>query len=576
MTRPQDRLPRSHGNRLLLFLLLSLASCGGGGGGGGGIPAVTTENEVPANDTPAGANVLSVGTPIRGEVGTAGDVDCYAIALGAGSVVQFELFATRTDQSTWDANVNIPRLTILDTDANGNAKLLEQDFSGNFSDGWNFGFEDLDIPLFEVPATGTYYAVVTQDNDAAGGGAYILRASYVSLSGLQEEAEQSGTTGANDTFDTAQAITPGTIHGYHVADELDYYSFSVSTPTVVRFELSAYRNGVHDDSGLYYDPSVHLYDSDGTTELAFNDDAYFYDSGIQYEIDTAGTYYFSVDQIGPGMSGEYFLGFSTSTGLGTLEAEPNDDAAGANPIAYGARSRGTIDAGASDFFQFTGVAGDMLRLQYFDGGNKQDATDSPSFALLGTDGATNLACGGGDSLHTLSTILQESGTFYVRVEGGTASTPYAIELTRFASSTYETEPNNTLAEAAALSERVSGVIDSGIDLDTYRVSLSQDRLARFVCYASSAYTDADADFNYSGHGSDLAPRIELVDGTGAVLASSTSAPANSSYTESVTQPLPTCGLVWAPPASGTYYVRISDANGGSGASFYYVLEYEQQ
>lgn len=570
------RRPSASVLRIALFplaFLTLLTACDSGGSGGHGIPSVTDEDETVANDTPATANALKLGTPVRGEVGTAGDVDCFAMQLSAGAIVKFELFGTRMDQGGWDGNTNVPRLTILDTDANTNAKLLEQDYSGNFSDGWSWGFHDLDIPMFSVPADGIYYIAVTQDDDTLDGGTYILRASLVKPSNLQQEAEARGVSGDNDTFATAEPIAAGTMHGFHVAGEADYYTFTVDGPTVVRFELNSYRNGVHDDTALYYDPEVYLFDTDGTTELTSNDDTYFWDSAIEYEIESAGTYYFSVDEHDPG-AGEYFLSFTRAAAGGALEAEPNDDTATANTISYGGRRRGAIDAVETDFYSFSGRAGDMVRLQYFDDDNSQAGLDSFDVTLLDTDGVTPLGTGGDSDLQTLTTILQTTGTFYVQIEGSLGPTPYAIELKRFASSTYETEPNDSDVEAGKLVERVSGVIDPVDDVDMFRVSLKQDRLVRLACYASSSPTDSDGLSDYSDHGSDLAPLIELVDALGVVVASSTSVPANGVYTESVTQPLPTCALVTAVAANGTYFVRISDANGASGPSYYYVLEYQ--
>jgi hypothetical protein len=559
----RSRLPSPCGRLPLSAFLLLLAACSSSSGGGGGVPLAIDEDETVANDTPATANALKLGQPIRGDLSVAGDVDCFAIKLSAGKVIRFELFGTRDDQAGWDGNSNIPRLTILDTDANANAKLLEHDYSGNFSDGWSWGFHDLDIPMFKVPATGTYFISVTQDNQAAGGGKYILRASSVSTTALQQETESAGVGGVpidtNGTFDTAQLIKPGVMHGFHVADELDYYKFTVAAPTVVRFEMNAYRNGVHNDSGFYYDPIVHLYDTDGTTELTSNDDTYFYDFD---QFDSA--------------SGEYFLTFSTSPANGTMESEPNDDSTTADTITYGSRRRGTIATGETDFWSFSGTAGDMVRLQYFDSDNAQAGTDSIDVTLVDVDGVTNLTTGGDGGFQTLTTILQATGTFYVRVEGGTGTTPYALELTRFQSATYETEPNDTDVDAGVLEERVAGVINPGGDVDMYSVSLKKDQLARFVCYASSSPTDSDGDSEYSGHGSDLSPLIELVDGLGVTVASSTSEPTNGSYTESVTQPLPTCGLVTTVATTGTYFVRISDTAGLNGTTFYYVLEYEKK
>ena len=52
---------------------------------------------------------------------------------------------------------------------------------------------------------------------------------------------------------------------------------------------------------------------------------------------------------------------------------------------------------------------------------------------------------------------------------------------------------------------------------------------------------------------------------------STSAPV-SVYTESVTDPLPTAAVSYVPATSGTYYLRITDAAGGGGPGFTYVIE----
>jgi len=567
-----DSRPSNHRDGLsALAILMLLAACSSGGGGGG-IPNVTAEDETTPNDALADANALTLGTPIRGDVSTAGDVDSFAIQLTVGQTVRFELLGTRLDQGNWDANANVPRLTILDTDANSNDKLLEQDFSGNFSDGWGWGTHDLDIPMFRVPATGIYFVQVTQDNDTSDGGAYILRASSVSVSGPQQEAEAAGVSGDNDTFDTAELIRPGTMHGYHVASELDYYKFTISGPTVVSFELCAYRNGVYADTGIYYDTWVELFDTDGTTELTSDDDTYFYDSAIQYELTTAGTYYFVVDEYDPA-DGEYFLTYTATSVGGALESEPNNDAATADSIAFGGRVRGVNSLGESDFYKYSGKAGDMVRVQYFDSDNAQSKPDDVVVSLIGTDGATELAWGGDEDLQTLTTILQETGTFYIKVENGGVDSPYAVVLTRFATSTYETEPNDTDAEAGVLATRVSGVIDSAPDVDMYSITLTKDRLARFTCYASSGATSSDGVGDLSGHGSDLAPLIELVDDTGTVVASSTSMPALGIYAECVTDPLPTCTLAAVIDTTGTYFVRVSAADGGFSATHYYVLEY---
>jgi len=148
---------------------------------------------------------------------------------------------------------------------------------------------------------------------------------------------------------------------------------------------------------------------------------------------------------------------------------------------------------------------------------------------------------------------------------------YALELTRFQSASFESEVNDTIAAANALTTRIAGVIDPVGDADVYRFTLPAKHLVRIACYASSTPTGSDGDSEYSGHGSSCSPLLEILDAAGLVVATSTSAPM-SVYTESVTDPLPTAAVSYVPNAAGTYYVRITDAAGGGGPGFTYVIE----
>src|SRR5882672_8252213 len=131
--------------------------------------------------------------------------------MRAGTFVKIELFGARTDQAAWDLNANVPNLVVYDTD--GVSMLFEHDDSGNLPGGsWSWGFHDLDMPLLgKVPAAGTYFIRVGQDDPVLPGGKYAIKVSTVSVPGQQIEAEPQGTTGVNDTPATAQTITPGTV-----------------------------------------------------------------------------------------------------------------------------------------------------------------------------------------------------------------------------------------------------------------------------------------------------------------------------------------------------------------------------
>lgn len=539
------------------------------------VPAAITEAE--PNDASMNALALGNNVPGRGDVALAGDVDFWSADLQAGWVIQVELFATRSDQAGWDGNANIPRLTLYDTD--GTTRLLEHDYGGNTTTtgSWDWGEHDLDFPMYRVPATGTYYLAVTQDDTTVDGGEYVVRWSRLNVGPIQFEAEPRMMTGMNDDFMTAQAISPGTVCGYHVDDEDDYYSFTVgANGAIVEFEIYTYRNGVYDGDDDSTDSYLYLYDTDGVTELFSDDDSWFYDSAIQYAIVNPGTYYLNVTECcGQGDSG-YLLTFN-SIGLGGVadETEPNDTTMTANAGAYGLTAVGYIDAADTDFYRFSGTAGDMVRLQAFDVDNAQDVTEDIDFDLFAPDGVTQLSTGGDDDLQTKTTILQETGTFYVRVTSPFAVgiSPYGVRLWRYQAARYETEPNDDVMTANALDSgrRGAGVIDMAADVDVFSFSASMDRLYVLRVYASSSPTSSDGAFEYSGHGSDLDPLLTIRDAMGVALATSTSDP-TSVYSEDVTVPLPTAQVAFIAPSSGTFYVEVADAFGGFGASSYYVVE----
>jgi len=557
--------------RAITALTLSVLAAACSSGGGGGSAAVIDEDETPANDTPATANAIPLGTPVHGDVTTIGDVDYFQFTFAQGQIIQIELLAAREDQDTWDTEDNVARTTLFDTD--GTSMLLDHVL--NDPNGWSWGKHDLDMPCFYVPATGTYYVAVAQDDPAVAGGDYTLHVHTTSLANLQQETEASGATGANDTDGTAEPITPGTVHGFHVDDELDYYSFTVSAPSIVRFEMTAYRNGMCQGDTEYYDPLLALYDVDGTTELWSDDDTFFYDSAIQYHIDTPGTYFVAVDEYSlNGGDGEYFLSFTRSAANAVAEGASNDTFGTADAASYGARYSGTIDAGDFDFFAFSGTAGDMVRLQIFDVDNSETGVDDVIGAFFDTDGTTQLQNGGDGDLQTLTTILTTTGTFFVRIEPGSGLTPYMFELTRFRNSTFETEANDTIATADILTNRVAGVIDAAAAVDVFRFSGAPGQLVRIDCFASNDTTESlssDGYSEYSGHGSDLEPVLEILDSLGNVIATATSTPTNV-FTEDVVDALPTVQIGGVIDTAGIYYVRVSDANGNGGSTFSYVLE----
>jgi hypothetical protein len=555
---------------LLPPVALSFPTCGGGGGGGGSHAAVL---EIEPNDSIGQANRLVLGTPSKGDVTTLGDVDWFQTRLARGRTIKIELFGTRLDQATWDAAGTVPRLTVYFP--NDATKILEH----SFTSGWSFGAQDFDIPLFRVPTNGTYWFVVKPDDDLATGGRYALRVTYVRPPPSQFELEQPLDTGVDDTPGTAQTIGSGTLSGFHRDGNDDFYAISVPGPRVLRVEIVGQRNGAWEGATSTYDPLLRLFGVDGATLLAENDDAFFADPAIQYEVAAAGTYFIQVTQ-NPASSvdGPYFLTLSADSAAATAESEPNDSLATADPIAYGQAVSGSIAPGEEDWFRFSGSPGDMVRLQVFDSTISQASSSPVDVALLAADGLTPVPFHEGRVFQVLTTILQQTGTFHIRVRpdpAAVAATSYRLELKRFHSAPYETEPNDTIATANAFpgGKFAAGVISIPGDLDLFRFVAGNGELVTFVVYADDTATGSDGFSEYSGHGSDLDPLLVIRDSTGAVLATSTSVPPGSVYTESVADGLPTAALTFVgPPTSHTFYLEVTSADGSGGSGHYYVVE----
>lgn len=105
----------------------------------------------------------------------------------------------------------------------------------------------------------------------------------------------------NNTPAQATGISYGTTRtGMDICPvgDVDYYAFTGSAGDVIVADIAAQVNGSNLDSVLY------LYDTDGVTQLAVNDDDDGLDSGITHTLPANGTYYlkvreYSADEGGP-------------------------------------------------------------------------------------------------------------------------------------------------------------------------------------------------------------------------------------------------------------------------------------
>ncbi len=530
----------------------------------------TVQNEVEPNGDTLTSAAMTLGRPVAGDVTTIGDADFWSIALAMNETLQVEVFGTRFDHATWDANANTPKVTILGTD--GTTAWLVQDTINSPGLGW--GEIDADIPRFVAPADGTYYVVVERSDTTVDGGAYALVASLVTLPGtLQFEVEATAVSGVNDSAATAETVTPGTIAGFHVDGEEDWYKFTVTAPSEVSYVMWGHRNGVWSSDDDSYDPEVEIVDADGTTVLSNIDDYYFYDSSFKYVITTPGDYYINVFECCGSGDAAYQLDLMVTPWTTRAEVEPNDDTATGDPLVFDECVAAQVDNSAADVYTFSGTAGDTVRLKYFDSDSLEGSTSTVSIDMRDATDATIGYAFSSDAT-TLQAILPATGTFnFIVTTGSVTPVDYALCLNRVRQATWEVEPNDDIVTAIALDAngRGAGLMDTGTDVDAFSFTAQMDHLVTISCYASASAMNAGGFYNETGNGSSVTPLLEIKDGTDTVIASSTAAWANCSA-EGIVDGKVTMAVSFVAPADGTYYVEISDTLGLFDPTSYYVIE----
>lgn len=540
------------------------AACNNGSSGGSAASALVIDEVEPNNDSTT-ATALLVDEFGGGNVADNTDSDFWSVTLSAGEFITVEAFGARLDQATWDAAANAPRVTIYDTD--GTTPLLVQD---DETLNWNSD-QDTDVELFRAPAAGTYYIGIDVANALNTGGDYLVTITNVTVQApLQFEQELEGVSGTNDTDATAEPIVPGTIYGFHVDDEADFYSFDVAAPSVVTFEMRAHRNGVW-GTDTYYDPEITLYDPT-VTQLFNNDDSFYYDSSIEYLITTPGTYFIEVNECCDDGDSGYFMDFSLVEQADmtvVTEVEPNDVNGSAQAISYGDLVEGDNDGTNDDFYAITCNAGDRIFVKVFDLGNFEGALDNISIEIQDPLSAI-VPDQDGSALQVSRTIVTATGTFFIKVST-VAATDYAFIVTR-QSAGFESEPNDLIADTGTFDTngQAAGLTDPAGESDLFEFTGTAGVPVVFHCLADES-SSPNGFFEFDDFGSDMEPVMEVLDGTSTVLATSD---ATVGTAVGIRRGLASTSLVFVPPADGTYYLQVTEANAAGGATFYYVLEKE--
>ncbi len=239
--------------------------------------------EIEPNDDATEANPIESTDTVCGVIDPAGDQDWFTFDLDAYTMVEFDVYAT-------DDGSNLsPKIDVWSADG-----VSERTGSA--------GTMDMEITSFFGHA-GTYY-VSMADLTASGAGFdhyYTLHLTATQPCDVLE-SEPNGSNGEANPTTTSQ-VTCGHVDS---DDDKDHFSFQVSagetwTITVDSFAVGSTLKG-----------QLTLFDTDGATELAYDDPTYPDDPIITHTFASGGLYYVMVesDFYGTYDSGGYLLSFN--------------------------------------------------------------------------------------------------------------------------------------------------------------------------------------------------------------------------------------------------------------------------
>lgn len=196
-------------------------------------------------------------------------------------------------------------------------------------------------------------------------------------------------------------------HSIFPSGDEDWFTFTRNSSATVVLETS----------GPSGDSIMDLYESDGSTSIASDDDGgtdFF--SRIAWPL-AAGTYFVRVRGFALGEIDNYTLTYAETAGGGGDPHEPDDSAAAATPISVGTNSTGhsIFPAIDEDWWVFTLTA--TTRVTVMTQGDSGDTTGDTIMYLYQGDGTTLITFDDDDGPFRFSRIDHTlgTGTYYVRV-----------------------------------------------------------------------------------------------------------------------------------------------------------------
>ncbi len=236
------------------------------------VAATIAESE--PNDNVHTADSVALGDRAIGVVSPAGDVDTWFVDLTAGQFLSVDVDAAEVGSSL------DPTLALIAPD--GRTLLA-----------FNDDFDGLDSRIsYRVPASGRYYVVIRAFGATGGPGlTYAINFGTATCAAVGTEQEPNGTPGTAAPVAIGDSVSGEICPGDDSPmGDVDYWAFTAQAGTTIELDVDA-------DRGLFGDAFIALFASDGTTRLAFNDDADGADPRLQHSIVTTGTYYAAVSTL---------------------------------------------------------------------------------------------------------------------------------------------------------------------------------------------------------------------------------------------------------------------------------------
>ncbi len=436
-------------------------------------------------------SATSAATPstVAGNLEVAGDNDFFSFSAVQGANYSFSTaLGTLADTVLYLYNTDGVTLITSDDDGGpGNASLISN---------------------WIAPSTATYYLDVRDFGDNSPG--------TYTISVIVNDDH------ANDAA-SSTPIGLGTTSGViEIQSDVDYFSFSAVGGARYQFQTNLF--------GLS-DSTLTVYDQDGTTQLAFDDDSGPGNASfIDWIAPALGQYYVKVDN------------FSSQVGTYTLDlivVDDHGDTAGAATPYVGSSMGGVIELSTDlDYFSFSAVSGVTYTFRTVLGG----LSDSVLY-LYSTDGTTLLASdddGGGGRASLIDWFAPSTGVYFIAVDNfSTQVGSYSLNL-----STDDFGDSAATAALVAVPSTTSGNLEAVGDNDFFK----------FNAVAGGRYIVS----TILGTITDTTLALYGTDGT-TQLAFNNDNPAGG-----------LASLIdWTAPAAGTYFLDVRD-NGDNDTGTYSI------